>query len=229
MRTYRELAEDYGRQGQSQMRDRFLVLAADAALAAGQENEAELLRGRLLKHNPHHLLKPYRSFAEAMKAADVQNYVFGLRRSHPHDKAEILLDGLRRDAKFGPGTRKQPPAADEEVKVLRVNDRTEKPKDPAALANPSSLSNSPSVARPVRPAELKPVRQPTSPETVPLQREPYPDLRELRRANPPTEDHRPIAGAWVATGLFLLLLIMGIVLAVYTALRPFLPQEWFRF
>ena len=58
VRTYRELAEDYGRQGQAQMRDRFLVLAADAALAAGQTEEAEHLRGRLLQHNPHHLLKP---------------------------------------------------------------------------------------------------------------------------------------------------------------------------
>src|SRR5262245_63146051 len=93
---YRELAEGYGRQGQAQMRDRFLVLAADAALAAGQKDEAERLRGRLLQHNPHHLLKPYSSFAEAMKSADVQNYVGALRRSHPYDKAETMLEELRK-------------------------------------------------------------------------------------------------------------------------------------
>src|SRR5207244_3539469 len=65
-------------------------------LAAGQTDEAERLRGRLLHHNPHHLLKPYSSFAEAMKTADVQNYVGALRRSHPYDKAETMLEELRR-------------------------------------------------------------------------------------------------------------------------------------
>src|SRR5713101_223049 len=136
-RIYRELAEDYGRQGQAQMRDRFLVLAADAALAAGQHAEAERLRGRLLQHNPHHLLKPYFSFAEAMKSADVQNYVSALRRSHPYEKAENLLEGLRqsgeRPASVAPssplskttpelesGTRKEASEAGEESKVLRM-------------------------------------------------------------------------------------------------------------
>ena len=233
MKTYRELAEDYGRQGQAQMRDRFLVLAADAALAAGRENEAEGLRSRLLKHNPHHLLKPYASFAEAMRAADVQNYVGGLRRSHPQDKAEILLEGLRRDAKFGTGTRKQPSAAEEEVKVSRVNDRTERPKDPSPLANPPSPSNPPSAASPVLPEQpppaLTPVRVPATPETVPLRRELYPNLSELRRADPQTEERQLNAGAWVSTSLFFVLLVMGIALGVYTSLRPFLPQGWFRF
>jgi hypothetical protein len=228
MRTYRELAEDYERQGQAQMRDRFLVLAADAALAAGRDGEAELLRGRLLKHNPHHLLKPYRSFSEAMKVTDVQNYVFGLRRSHPHDKAEILLDGLRRDAKFGTITRNPLPAGPENDKVLRVSDGGEAPKGPAGPAKPPSPSKSPSPARSDLPPALAPVRLAATPETVPLRREPFADLDELRKAQPQTADREPNAGAWVATGLFFLVLVMGIVLAVYTTLRPFLPQAWFR-
>ena len=59
LRVYRELADWYERQRQPQMRDRFLVLAADAAQTAGRADEAERLRLRLLKVNPHHMLKPY--------------------------------------------------------------------------------------------------------------------------------------------------------------------------
>ena len=44
LRVYRELADWYERQRQPQMRDRFLMLAADAALAAGRPDEAERLR-----------------------------------------------------------------------------------------------------------------------------------------------------------------------------------------
>src|SRR5688572_1432363 len=62
---YRELADHYDRLGQVSMRDRFLMLAADAALAAGQPDEAERLRQRLLATSRHHMLRPYASFAEA--------------------------------------------------------------------------------------------------------------------------------------------------------------------
>src|SRR5581483_1076240 len=96
IRVYRELAEIYEGQGQAQMRDRFLVLAADTALAAGKTDEAERLRGHLLRLNPHHLLKPYDSFAEAIKSTDVENYLTALRRSHPYERTEHLLESLRR-------------------------------------------------------------------------------------------------------------------------------------
>jgi hypothetical protein len=231
VRTYRELAEDYGRQGQAQLRDRFLVLAADAALAAGQENEAELLRGRLLQHNPHHLLKPYRSFAEAMKAPEVQNYVGTLRRSHPYEKAEMLLEGLRRDAKFGAGTPTQPHVAGDDLKVFRLSERAEEARGQAALSGSSSPTSSPSPARPVPPAQVpsafSPVRRAGTPETLPLQREPYPALNKLRTADPEKEEREPAAGAWVATVLFVVLLLAVIALAGYTLLRPFLPHAWF--
>src|SRR5258707_9363791 len=92
--TYRELAESYERQGQDQMRDRFLVLAADAALSAGRTEIAERLRSRLLQLNPQHLLKEFGSFAQAMQTQDVQNYVAALRRNHPFERAEHLLQGL---------------------------------------------------------------------------------------------------------------------------------------
>ena len=75
LRIYRELADWYERQRQPQMRDRFLVLAADAALLAGKTDEAERLRLHLLNVNPHHMLKPYPSFAQALKAPDLLTYV----------------------------------------------------------------------------------------------------------------------------------------------------------
>src|SRR5262249_13715278 len=71
VRVYEELADWYDRQGQAKLRDWFLVLAADAALAGGRVDEAERLRGQLLYLNPHHLLKPFASFAEALKSPDV--------------------------------------------------------------------------------------------------------------------------------------------------------------
>src|SRR5437588_2012990 len=98
LRVYRELADWYERQRQPQMRDRFLVLAADAALLAGRADEAERLRLRLLKVNPHHMLKPYGSFAQALKAPDVLTYVKDLRVNYPADVAEDLLRTLQGDA-----------------------------------------------------------------------------------------------------------------------------------
>jgi hypothetical protein len=91
---YRELADGYAARGQPQFRDRFLVLAADTALAAGDRAEAERFRLRLLAVNPHHLLKPYSSFAQAMESSDVQTYVSGLRRDYPPEVARGLKQSL---------------------------------------------------------------------------------------------------------------------------------------
>src|SRR5260370_20385607 len=120
VRVYRELAEIYESQGQAQMRDRFLVLAADAALTAGRPEEAERLREVLLQHNPHHLLKPYANLGEALKSSDIRNYVAALRRSHPYERAEHLLETLTGDdqEENGPKIQKQP----EELKVFRVSE-----------------------------------------------------------------------------------------------------------
>jgi hypothetical protein len=245
-RIYRELAEDYGRQGQAQMRDRFLVLAADAALAAGQDAEAERLRSRLLQHNPHHLLKPYNSFAEAMKSADVQNYVSALRRSHPYEKAENLLEGLRQSGEHGvspskPQLKTSPElevtphialSAGEELKVFRVADTRQEPKAspsrPAAHVRPPSPSASPPPARPPQSSQAPPSARPSGAEEIlPLRREPYPTMDKLRPGPAEREEHDPTAGGWVATGLFLLALLLGILLGAYTLIRPFLPRGWF--
>src|SRR5437762_1999563 len=92
---YKELADAHERQNQPQMRDRYLVLAADAALSAGRTAEADLLLARLLRSNPHHMLRPFTSFAQAMTSPDIRNYVGELRRTHPPEQAEAEFDALR--------------------------------------------------------------------------------------------------------------------------------------
>ena len=96
LRVYKELADWYERQRQPPMRDRFLVLAADAALPANRPDEAETLRLRLLKVNPHHMLKPYASFAQALKAPDVLTYIKDLLVNHPTKVAEDLYARFKR-------------------------------------------------------------------------------------------------------------------------------------
>jgi len=88
---YRQAAEICQERREEQLRDRFLVLAADAALARGRAKEAENLRLRLLRYNPHHLLKPYGTLLEALATVDVRAYVDALRRSHPIDQAKQVL------------------------------------------------------------------------------------------------------------------------------------------
>ena len=95
LRVYESLADWYERQAQAQMRDRFLLLAADTALAGGQPDEAERLRLRLLQHSPHHMLRPFASFAEALGSPDVQGYLSDLRQTYPPETAEQLLGSLR--------------------------------------------------------------------------------------------------------------------------------------
>jgi hypothetical protein len=94
-RVYQDLAHCFDTQGNALMRNRFLVLAADAALTAGQTEEAELLRDRLLQYSPHHLLKPFASLVEALRSTKVQTYVDDLRRTYPPETAESLLASVR--------------------------------------------------------------------------------------------------------------------------------------
>src|ERR1051326_360592 len=96
--VYRELADLYQQQSQSQLRDRFLLLAANAAHEAGNENEADRWRQRLLQFNPHHMIKPFSSFADALRSPDVQSYVRDLKQSYPLATAHQMLAGLRQAA-----------------------------------------------------------------------------------------------------------------------------------
>ena len=158
VRTYRELAEIYEARGEAQMRDRFLVLAADAALTAGKPEEAERLRGSLLRHNPHHLLKPYASLAEAMKSADIRNYIAALRRSHPFERAEHLLTTLSGDADEAALQAKGAQQAQPEPQVFKI--RQEEPVSARFKTESAGLPRGPApvAAHQANPPEIFAIR-----------------------------------------------------------------------
>src|SRR4051812_12942612 len=106
---YRELADWYERREQPPMRDRFLVLAAAAALDAALAEEAERLRLRLPQATPPPLLRPYAPLAQALEAPDVKTYVHTLQRNYPPEVAEGLLRTLR--ASQGQGSHPLPPTS----------------------------------------------------------------------------------------------------------------------
>ncbi len=87
---YQRLAEAHQAQGKYQERDRFLVLALDAAHQAGQTKAADQLRGRILELNPNHLIKPYPSFVDALKSPNFTNYLMQLRKNYPPAIAQAL-------------------------------------------------------------------------------------------------------------------------------------------
>jgi hypothetical protein len=89
--AYEQLAERFEREQEPRQRDNLLVLAADAALTAGQPEEAERLRRRLLELNPHHLLRPFASFADALQSPDIKDLVADLRRQYPPEYAQRLV------------------------------------------------------------------------------------------------------------------------------------------
>lgn len=215
VRIYRELAECHERQGEAQLRDRFLVLAADAARAAGRDDEAERLRATLLRHNPHHLLKPFGSFAEGLKSPDVQNYVAALRRSHPPEAAEQQLATLRPGA--GPAASDAAGEAAPAVpEVYRIRDEAAEHRADAHDVTRTRVSPRIPAMRPApaRPAPL--------PEIYSFHPEPVAPGAASAPAEGESRESPP--GAWVSTLLFLVLLGGGIALAVYTLGRPFLPM-----
>jgi hypothetical protein len=231
--VYSELADRYDRQGQAAMRDRFLVLAADAALSAGLTREAEHLRQRLLHANPHHLLKPYRTAAEAFRAADVRNYVRDLRETYPLEAAEGMLRLLRQDegAAAPKATAPKPlaPAPREEPEVYAVRDEkpAARPPHPAPAPAPPPRPAPHREPAPPPPAAAAPRPQPAAPARVA-------PVAVLAPAPPPPRPrpfrgrHRtdPTPGAWLGSALFGLLVVAGTALAAFTFARPFLPAGW---
>ena len=81
------------------------------------------LRQRLLAGNRHHMLRPYASFAEASRAADVQAYLDGLRANYPPEQARDLLNALRSGGEEPPPAYPptMPPQAFTVPSVMRAN------------------------------------------------------------------------------------------------------------
>ena len=211
-RIYCELAEWYEAHSQAQMRDRFLLLAADTALSEGMPEEAERLRQRLLQHSPHHMLRPFASFAEAMRSPDVQGYINDLRHTYPPETAEQLLMSVRSEGEPEAAAPSPPPASDlpaagnhaptpaaEPLKVYRVRDEERRaapaaaPPRPAAPRKPAPAPPPPKPApRPVPPAVSAPApRTPVAVASPPPARPVLRPQREAARPQPKPVRQRP--------------------------------------
>jgi len=208
---YRKLADWHHNHGQPQHRDRFLVLAADSAFAEGRADEAEALRQRLLRVNPHHLLKPFSSFGQALKSPDVQTYLSDLRRSYPVRVASDLLASL-------PGKSDNSPQRSDKVlpPTLPVID-IGTPTDGADAALIDTLrvyplKNDPAESKPlprpqttIAPASI-PIRKPTHarPPGTPLPTRAaalLPHAPQLRAVSEPFQFHPPARpSGWASLG-----------------------------
>jgi len=250
--VYNELADWYEQKGPPSMRDRFLALAADAALTAGDVEVAEYLWERLLQFNPHHLLKPYATFVQATGATDVQTYLGELRSNYPPAAAHQLLLSLR--GKDNPTAHAIPPTAplihfdDDEIdktahlepapELLKVyplhqeEDHTEllpprRPARPALDETPPPRSGAPSrptASGPTTPAPRGPATLPRT--SVP----PPPPVSAPRRPPvppPPSEEpDEPKQGNWLGVVLCGVIVVVGMSFGGYSLLRPFLPTSW---
>lgn len=74
--------------------DRFLVLAGAAACRAGWLDVAELCRARVLRHNPHHLLRRWDALPDALRSEEFPPFLRQLERFCPVERAESLLSEL---------------------------------------------------------------------------------------------------------------------------------------
>src|SRR5262245_38281253 len=231
MRTYADLAELYDRQGQPKHRDWFLVLAADAALSAGQPAEADRLLGRLLSANPHHFLKPFGSFAEALRSPDVQGYVANLKRNYPPARAQQLLEAERQKA-GGAEHEEPPPRAPQrpvapgpvplprpepEVIFARIRQEPRAAAEPEPEPPPPPPRATPPPPRAPAPMpKPRPLPRPAEVEAPPPTPAPEPEGRPqggLRAAR--SREAPPQTSPVVPVGLFVLLLLLALGLGGY--------------
>jgi hypothetical protein len=252
---YLELSDYYDHRGEAQSRDRFLVLAADAAMIAGDKEEAEHLRQRLLTLNPHHLLKPFKSFEEAQRSRDVTDYINALRRRHPADQVANLVETTvrpkggktaqpERNSQLPPSP--QQPARGETasgprpVDVFRMRPADEPPPTsvrPRPIPPPPSIPSPP----PSNPGRMRPA---PSGQSTPLSLPPLPFQPEPSRPTgpspfrpgqlPSSQPTVPVyqgirlpttPGSWFCSVIFVVLLVGGIGLTIYSLGRVFLPSD----
>lgn len=109
--VYLAIADWYEQQGNGPTRDQFLILAADAAFAAGRTEEANQIHQRIVQANPHHLLKPFQSFETAIRSQFVQAHVAELRQNYPPATVEQMLQLLLTDTNPGGLMDQEPPPA----------------------------------------------------------------------------------------------------------------------
>ena len=245
LQVYKELADWYERQGQAAMRDRFLILAVEAAFSAGKTDEAERLRQRLLQANPHHMLKPFSTFAQALQSSNIQIYIHDLQTNYPTDKAQRLLHELKsgHSEAIAEIPQTAPLILFPDEPTLQIENPPEPPKVIPLHPEPEPTQPATYPLKPTefdRPAPRKPktVLPPASKASRPAARDtaapraqptvPRPAPRRSRPLIIPPEEEEVIvpAGAWLTYLLFGMTVTAGLALAVYTLARPFLPPQW---
>jgi hypothetical protein len=234
VQVYADLADWEQRHGSPQARDRFLILAADAALTAGLHDEAERFRDRLLETNPHHLLRPYPSLAEAMKSSDVYGYIADLRGTYPLEEAEKLLAAVQGDRGAPVSSSPSPAPTHPPLPELPP---------PSAVLGGSAAAESTNPFAPEAPAHsptdepplFASLRQSAEPPTrttplPPPDTAPSPEASTTPEEEEEAEESASGIGVIFSDTLFFVLLVAGLVLAGYTLARPFLslPDAPFR-
>lgn len=238
---YVRLAQRHEQLSQLPERDRFLILAADAASRAGRQDEAERLRQRLLAQNPHHLLKPYKSWLEAMATPDVVAYVQQLRRQFPQEQAEQLLRTLPEGS--GPKADDDLPVEEEftlpmdaepreiresggrdqgsEVETRREGQDGRQPSsdEPAELHSAAGRSTVRSLL-PVTPQRSSASASPGIFRLLPEEPAKGKRSREKLFSMPAESEPESVDGAWVGSCLFAVLLVASIAWLAYVALGP---------
>lgn len=238
---YQQIAEAYQAQAKYQERDRFLVLALDAAQNSGQSATAEQIRQRLLELNPNHLIKPYNNCAAAMQAPNFIAYVSQLRKNFPAAKAHALLQELGGAV---PSKPKRTMLADSTTFPTAIP--AEDPKTPTwsqfqietkakGNAGPSigifNVTEEPRMTPANDPLANVPVSS-TQP-TVPFKLEP-PVRRDPEHARMPeivpaprqssSREADSAAGAWVGNLLFIILFLASVATLGYIFVLPFYPE-----
>lgn len=94
MSVYVQLAMMSDQAHQSQVRDRFLLLAGVEACRAGWPDVAARCREKLLASNPKHQAHRHATIADALRDAEFQSLVVHWERYCPFEKAEAMLRQL---------------------------------------------------------------------------------------------------------------------------------------
>lgn len=245
---YQAVADAYHAQGKYQERDRFLVLAMDAAHTSAQYNLAEQIRGRLLQLNPNHLMKPYPDCSTAIQSPNFSTYLQQLRKNFPPAATAKLLNELggQTTAKPKPTMLATPsfPAAEPVEEQLSptwstINIESKARTIDLSMQRPTELVEP--IFRELPPAS-KPMHDPLADIPVSPQ-PPIPFQQERPISKPPTsvQGQRPVivpvpassnrrqreehaSGVWIGNLLFVVLFLASMATLAYVFVLPFYPE-----
>jgi hypothetical protein len=220
---YLELIDAYIEQGQPVLRDYFVLLAAEAYLASGQEDEAEILYAEFSAANADHVLAGHASMAAAVNDPEANGYLVSLRQNYPEDVVRDLVQEARNRRDL-PVVRRTPEPdiptipVTQPVPVVRVNNPPNRgPGNP--VPNPRPQPTVPPRRDPVPRPQPVPVRP--QPATVPQPAPSTPNRSYEPAPSAPPEDE-PNNLPFVHLFLLLVLLGAGVYLVGWTLARPFL-------